>query len=414
MAINSNKDDKKLQAFSKIETLPSYIKLHRALAMLHRVGADDIYFMVTKGISTNKIIIEDKEYINYCGYNYIGMSGDPRVTKATIKAVEEYGSSVSASRIVSGEKPLHRELELTIAKLLGVENSLVFSAGHATNVSVITSIVGPDDLVIHDALIHNSLWQGTLFSRAKHVLFPHNDYEALERILKKKRNDYERVLILTEGVFSMDGDISDVPKLIALKKKYFAFLMVDEAHSMGVIGKHGLGIREYFDINPADVDIWMGTLSKSFGSCGGYIAGTHNLIRYLKYTCGGFMFSAGMSPANAAAALEAIHLLEDEPQRIERLQQRSQQLLSTLKQIGANTLTSENTPIIPVMVRTELNAIRLSHELFKRGILAAPIFFPGVKKGTARVRFFVTCLHTEEEIKYTCEVIKEILSTLKV
>lgn len=369
--------------------------------------AKNIYFVTTESVSQNTTIIDEKQYINYAGYNYLGMSGDPFVTDAAIKAIKEYGTSVSASRIASGQKPLHAQLEKGIANLIGVENCLVYSSGHATNVSVITHLFGPRDLIVHDVLCHNSILQGAIFSGAARIAFPHNDYVALEKILETHREQYKKVLIVSEGIFSMDGDIPDVLRLIALKARFETFLMLDEAHSIGTLGKTGGGIREYFDLDPKKVDIWMGTLSKAFASCGGYIAGSSELIEHLKYNAAGFVYSAGISPANTAAALAALQLMKQQPERVTTLQKRHTLLLSLLKNAGIPTGNSNNTPIIPIVTGDEQAAIELSLSLKAHNIYAVPIVYPAVEKGLARVRLFINCLHTEEQLYYTVQTIKE-------
>ena len=208
-------------------------------------------------------------------------------------------------------------------------------------------MVGPGDLILHDALSHNSILQGAILSGARRRPFPHNDWKAADELLSQFRHEYRRVLIVIEGVYSMDGDIPNLPKFIELKKRHKALLMIDEAHSMGTIGEHGRGIGEYYDINRNDVDLWMGTLSKSFGSCGGYIAGSKALVEYLRYTAPGFVYSVGLSPPNAAAALASIRLLLKEPQRVRQLKERSKLFLTLAKDHGMNTGMSKDSPVVP-------------------------------------------------------------------
>ncbi|MHB1947657.1 MAG: aminotransferase class I/II-fold pyridoxal phosphate-dependent enzyme [Gammaproteobacteria bacterium] len=367
----------------------------------------DIYFNITHGISRDTTTIGESSFINYAGYNYLGMSGDPTVTAAVIEAIREYGTSVSASRIASGQKPTHILLENAIADLIGAQACLVYSSGHATNVSVISHLFGPNDLILHDALCHNSILQGAIFSGATRIAFPHNDCAALQVILEKQRPNYEKVLIVSEGIFSMDGDIPDIHGLIALKEKFSTFLMLDEAHSIGVLGKTGAGIREYFKLKASDVDIWMGTLSKAFASCGGYIAGSKELIEHLKYNAAAFVYSAGISPANTAAAYAAIQLMKTEPVRLINLKDRHQLLLHLLKEANIPTGYSYDTPIIPIITKDDMAALNLSIALKEKGIYTIPILYPAVEKDKARVRLFVNCLHTLEQIRYTARVITD-------
>ncbi|MCB1480568.1 MAG: aminotransferase class I/II-fold pyridoxal phosphate-dependent enzyme, partial [Rhodobiaceae bacterium] len=251
------------------------------------------------------------------------MSGDPDVSRAAIKAIETYGTSVSASRLVSGERPFHRELEQEIAGWIGVEDSIVFVGGFVTNEDTIGHLLGPDDLVVYDSLIHASVQQGALLSGARAHPFPHNNLDALDNILQRQRKQARRTLIVVEGIYSMDGDIPDLPRLIEMKERHAALLMVDEAHSLGVLGKTGRGIAEHFGADPKAVDLWMGTLSKSLASCGGYIAGSSDLVNYLRRTAPGFVYSVGISPANGAAALAALRKIAKTPERVETLRQRT-------------------------------------------------------------------------------------------
>ena len=340
------------------------------------------------------------------------MSGDPVVTAAAQKAIAEYGTSVSASRLLSGERPLHRELEKAIADLIGTEDSIVYVGGHATNVSTIGHLFNDKDLIICDSLSHNSIKEGCKLSGATIIDFPHNDVVALEQILIEQREQYQKVLIAIEGIYSSDGDLALVPEIIELKKHYQTFLLIDEAHSIGVLGRSGVGVREHFGVNPADVDLWMGTLSKSFASCGGYIAGSSELIQYLKYTAPGFVFSVGMSPANTAAALAAIRLLKAEPQRAIKLQARSGYCLDLAKSKGLNTGFSADSPVIPVIVGEPNKAVRLSQKLIAQGINVNPMVYPSVPYDAARLRFFITCLHTEEQIDLTMDLVEKAIEEI--
>jgi 7-keto-8-aminopelargonate synthetase-like enzyme len=258
-------------------------------------------------------------------------------------------------------------------------------------------------LIVHDSLSHNSIVQGALLSGARRRPFPHNDYDALDRMLTETRSQYRRVLIVIEGVYSMDGDFSNVPRFIEVKKRHRAMLMVDEAHSFGTMGETGHGMAEHYGFDARDVDIWMGTLSKSAASCGGYIAGSHALIELLRYTAPGFVFSVGMPPAQVAAALAAIETLEAEPERVQRLQKNSELFLSLCRQAELDTGDSGQTPVIPVITGNSMVALRLSNRLKTDGINVQPILYPAVDESAARLRFFITSEHTEEQIRFTVE-----------
>ena len=247
--------------------------------------------------------------------------------------------------------------------------------------------------------------RGAILSGARRRPFPHNDYQALDQLLSQLRQDYRRVLIAIEGTYSMDGDFPDLPEFLRVKKKHKVFLMVDEAHSIGTLGATGRGISEHFGIDPRDVDIWMGTLSKSFGSCGGYIAGNDALVEYLKYTAPGFVYSVGLSPPNTAAALAAIELLEAEPWRAKECRDRAAQFVELAKHYKLNTGQSHGTPVVPVIVGSSVVALKLSRRLFERGINVQPILYPAVEESAARLRFFITSTHTSDEIEYTVNAV---------
>jgi len=392
---------------------PEYRNLQQILLGMKTRGIDNPYFREYEGDNSRRANATGREHITFSRYNYLGMSGDPVVSQAAKEAIDRYGTSVSASRIASGERPLHREIEQEIAGLIGTEDSLVFVSGHATNVTTIGHLFGKLDLIVHDALIHNSVLQGCQLSQATHLAFPHNNWRALDKILKESRPHFRRALVVIEGVYSMDGDIPELPAYIKVKKRHGAFLMVDEAHSIGVLGKRGRGIGEYFGINPAEVELWMGTLSKSFASCGGYIAGSGALIEYLKYTAPGFVYSVGMSPPNVAAALAAIRLLKKEPQRVTRLHELSGLFFRLARERGLNTgACSSGSPVIPVIVGDSIKAIRLSQALLKQGIDALPMVYPAVPDNSARLRFFVNCTHTPEQIRLALDVVAPELAAL--
>jgi 7-keto-8-aminopelargonate synthetase-like enzyme len=267
-------------------------------------------------------------------------------------------------------------------------------------------------LILYDALSHNSIRQGCELAKATAIEFPHNDWRTLKNLLQEKRCYHQKVLIAVEGIYSTDGDIAPLPEIVALKQQYKTFLLVDEAHSIGVLGHTGRGIGEHFGIPAAQVDLWMGTLSKSFASCGGYIASSKAIVEYLKYTAPGFVYSVGMSPANAAAALAALQLLQQEPQRITQLHERAHLFLTLAQQQGLNTGISHGSPVIPVIVGEPYKAVKLSHALRHRGINVQPMVYPAVPYHAARLRFFITCLHSVEQIRYTVKTIAEELARI--
>ncbi|MEB3213590.1 MAG: aminotransferase class I/II-fold pyridoxal phosphate-dependent enzyme, partial [Leptolyngbyaceae bacterium] len=385
--------------------LPDYRQLQEKLNRSD--GLKNPFFSVHDGIARDTTTIQGKTCINFSSYNYLGLSGDPRVTEAAQRAIAQYGTSVSASRVVSGERPIHRELEQAIAQFLGTEDCIAYIGGHATNVTTIGHLFQEKDLILYDALSHNSIREGCRLSGATTIEFPHNDWQTLDQLLSEYRHRYEKVLVAIEGVYSTDGDLAPLPEMVQVKAKHKAFLLVDEAHSIGVLGPRGRGIGEHFGIAAQEVDLWMGTLSKSFASCGGYIAGCAALVEYLKYSAPGFVFSVGMSPANAAAALASLRIIEAEPERVTQMQGRSHQFLTQAKAAGLNTGTSHDSPVIPIIVGEPHKAVQLSHVLLQQGINVQPMVYPSVPYNSARLRFFLSCLHTDEQIQKTIRVLAD-------
>lgn len=370
------------------------------------------FFKTHEGVASNTTQINGVTYINFASYNYLDLCGHPTVNQAAKDAISQYGTSASASRPVAGERPIQGELECALATLYDTEDAIVFVSGHATNVTTIGYLFGTNDLILHDALIHNSALQGILLSGAKRMPFEHNDWQHLDSLLQEHRHDFERVLIIIEGIYSMDGDYPDLPEFIRLKQKHKAFLMVDEAHALGVMGKTGKGLHEHFAIDPRQVDIWMGTLSKTLASCGGYIAGTKALIKHLKFAAPGFLYSVGIAPSTAAASLAALHIMQDEPQRVQQLHERGKQFLTLAKQYGIDTGKSAGYSVIPTITGSSANAGRLANLCFEQGINVQPIFYPAVQEGMARLRFFICSSHTPQQITQTVEVLQGALSKL--
>ena len=395
------------EAFYRFDKIPEYLRLQRTRDLMDSTELRDPYFSVHQGLIADTTRIGDRELISFSSYNYLGLSGHPEVAQLAKDAIDEFGTSVSASRLVSGEKSIHRQLEKEIAEFLDLEAVLVFAAGHATNETVIGHLVGKGDLVLHDSLAHNSLIQGATLSGARRRAFEHNNWDELDKILSEIRHQYRRVLIAIEGLYSMDGDFPDLPKFVEVKKKHKAWLFVDEAHSIGTLGETGRGLGERQNVPRGDVDIWMGTMSKSFGSFGGFIGGSSQLIDFLKYTTPGFVFAAGMPPAVAGAALGGLRMMKKEPDRTETLRKNSKLFLSLAKKAGLNTGLSHDSPIIPLVTGDSLLALRLSNRMFDRGINVQPILHPAVEEELARLRFFITSCHKPEQIEHAVRLLKE-------
>ncbi|EAQ11890.1 7-keto-8-aminopelargonate synthetase-like enzyme [Maritimibacter alkaliphilus HTCC2654] len=383
----------------------------RQISKLHDLG--DPSFRQHDGHPGAISSIEGRDVINFGSYDYIGLNADPRPAEVAKAAIDTYGVSASASRLTAGERPIHRELEGRLAAHYGVEDALTFVSGHATNVSAVATVVGKDDLVIYDSYIHNSASVGATLSGATRRSFPHNDMDALETILAETAGRYRYTLVLVEGHYSMDGDIPDLPRVLDLKKRFGFWLLVDEAHGLGCIGKTGGGMREYYGLSGDEVDIWMGTLSKSLGSTGGYLAGSAAMIDAMKYEAPGSVYSVALAPVLAAAANEAIQIMHAEPERVARLHARGSFFLDVAKSLGLDTGASVGSSITPIMVGSSPLAAAASKVLLEEGINALPIAFPGVPMNQARLRFFITSEHSEDQIRHSLTTTAEILSRLR-
>jgi 8-amino-7-oxononanoate synthase len=395
------------EAFTRFDRHPAYEQMLVPKAAADRLGLRNPFFTAHDGVAGAVTRIEGRVYLNFSSYNYLGLCGHPAVNKAAQEAIDRYGTSSSASRLVAGERPIQRELEEALAELYDAEACVIFVSGHATNVSTIATLFRPKDLVIHDSLIHNSVLEGIKLSGASRRSFPHNDTRALDTILTDIRGQFERVLIVVEGHYSMDGDIPDLPALIDIKRRHSCFLMVDEAHALGVLGQTGRGSFEHFGIDPKDVDIWMGTLSKTLASCGGYIAGSRALVELLKYAAPGFVYSVGMAPPLAAASLAALKLMLKEPERVARLQENGRLFLKLAQEGSLDTGTSQGFAIVPVIAGSSLRAAKLSNALFERGINVQPVIYPAVEERSARLRFFLSAMHSGQDVQNALKSLRE-------
>jgi 8-amino-7-oxononanoate synthase len=390
-----------------VSELEGYREIRMIREAAEFLGIADPFFRVHEGIAGSETVIGNHTYINFASYNYIGLNGHPDIAGAAKAAIDQYGTTVSASRPVSGERTIHRALERSLAEIHGTEDSVVLVGGHSTNVTVIGHLLGRNDVVVHDALIHNSITQGAMLSGARRVPFPHLDHEAADRLLRETRPRNGRSLLVIEGHYSMDGDIPDLPAFIAIARRNRAWLMVDEAHALGVLGPRGFGTADRFGVDPTEIDIWMGTLSKSLVSCGGYIAGSKDLIDYLKLMAPGFVFSVGMAPPAAAAALAASEILKREPERVRQLNERTALFLQLAREGGLDVGGSVGASIVPIITGSSIRAGRLAQAMFERGVNVQPILYPAVPERAARLRFFVTAAHTEDQIRKTVAILLE-------
>lgn len=394
---------------TRFDSHPGYKEMQVLMAATRTFGVDNPFFRTHEGLATSTTTIGGRRYLNFSSYDYLGLNGHPEVNRAAKDAIDRYGVSASASRLVAGERPVQRELEKALADAYGTEDCVVFVSGHATNVSTIATLFGPRDIVIHDSLIHNSVLEGVRLSGAARRSFPHNDTAALDSILTDIRGQFERALIVVEGHYSMDGDIPDLPALIAIKRRHACFLMVDEAHALGVLGRTGRGVAEHFGSDPRDVDIWMGTLSKTLAGCGGYVAGERALVEHLKYAAPGFVYSVGIAPPLAAASLTALRIMRREPERVGRLQENGRLFLRLAAEAGLDVGTSRGFSIIPVITGSSLKAVRLSGAFFEHGINVQPVIHPAVEEKAARLRFFLTETHTQADMRLACDTAKKLI-----
>ncbi|MEO0821909.1 MAG: aminotransferase class I/II-fold pyridoxal phosphate-dependent enzyme [Pseudomonadota bacterium] len=367
------------------------------------LGIPSPYFRLQQGGPVPDTEIEGAPCVSFTSYNYLALNGHPAVRAAATAALERHGLSATASRLVGGERPEQRALERRLAAFCGTEDAVAMVSGHATNVTALGTLLGPEDLVLVDALAHNSVFEGIRLSGAQRRVFAHGDYAGLEAILSSARAGYRRVLIAVEGLYSMDGDCPDLARLVALKRRYEAWLMVDEAHALGVLGPTGRGLAEAQGVDPSAVEIWMGTLSKSLGACGGYIAGSGALVELLRHTAPGFVFSVGLSPVLAAGALAALDLLEREPDRVARLAENGRFFRAAAQDAGLDTGRSEGHAITPVILGSSLRAVALSQRLLERGYSVCPIVHPAVPENQARLRFFITSEHTPAQLRGAAE-----------
>jgi glycine C-acetyltransferase len=355
---------------------------------------------------------DGREVINLASNNYLGLTTDSRLIEAAISATRKYGAGSGAVRTISGTMDLHMELERKIAQFKNVEACVVFQSGFAANAGTVSAILTPEDHIISDELNHASIIDGCRLSRAKIHVFPHKDHAKAEQILADLAHVSGRKLLITDGVFSMDGDIGPLPQLVAAAEKHGAIMMVDDAHSSGVLGRNGRGTIDHFGLH-GRVDIQVGTLSKAVGVLGGYVCGSRDLIEFLYHRARPFLFSTSHPPAVTAACLAAFKILEDEPERIERLWDNTRFFKKGLTDAGFNTGLSE-TPITPIMVGEAAKAHQFSAALFENGVFATGIGFPTVAKDKARIRTIVSSEHTKDELTRALEIITSVGNELKI
>lgn len=355
--------------------------------------------------------IEGNRVLNMCSNNYLGLANHPEVKKAAIEAIEEFGVGAGAVRSIAGTNEIHRKLEEKVAAFKHMEAALVYQGGLLANAGTIPALVGKGDYVISEELNHASIIDGVRLSSAQRDVFKHLDMKDLENKLRENPKNYRRSLVITDGVFSMDGDIAPLPEIVELAEKYGVMSYVDDAHGEGVLGDHGRGICDHFNLS-SRIDVEMGTFSKAIGSMGGFVAGSEDLVEYLKRKARPFLFSSGLNPGDTAAVLKAIEMMEKDDSFLRKLWNNAKLLREKLNELGFNT-GSTKTPITPVMVGDEKKTLQLSQMLYEEEkVFASPIVYPTVAQGTARIRLMPSAVHSSDDIDYAVEAFRKAGSKL--
>jgi len=340
-----------------------------------------------------------KKFVSFANYDYLGLASHPAVKAAASNALADLGVGALASRLVGGQRSTHNALEAALSAFLGTEATLTLVSGYLTNVTVLSHIMGSRDAIFLDELSHNSIVSGAKSAVAEKVIFRHNDLDHLDELLQEKRGQYRNVMIVAESLYSMDGDILDLARVVEIKEKHDAWLTVDEAHSIGVLGADGRGLCEYAGIDPSRIDLIIGTLSKSFASCGGFVTGKADVIDWLRYTMPGFVYSVGLSPVITAAAHTALELMQSESWRIEKLRHNAERFVELAQEAGLNTGPAIGRGVVPILFADSHETLAASSHLLENGYYVPPIIQIGVPKDQPRLRFFLSASHTEEDIR---------------
>ena len=344
--------------------------------------------------------------VSFANYDYLGLHGHPEIGAVAAAALERHGPGALGSRLIGGERLAHGAFEAALAKFIGTESCLALVSGYLTNLSIVPHLCGAKDLILMDEYCHNSLIAGAKASNARVVSHNHNDLDHLEHLLRKHRDEHARCLLLVESIYSMDGDIVDLPRLLALKETHGAWLLVDEAHSFGVLGERGHGLSEHFGVDVDRIDLVIGTLSKALISCGGFICARRGVVDWLKFTLPGFVFSVGLSPVITAAAHAALDIVAREPQRVRKLRENSGYFLQLARAAGFDTGDAvAGSGVVPICFGDRDHTIRVSDALLAADIYAPPIVHIGVPKSKPRIRFFLSASHTSQQIESAVSVL---------
>lgn len=347
----------------------------------------------------------DTPFVSFANYDYLGLSADERIRAAAAEAVHTHGIGALGSRLVGGERLCHQDFERELAAFLGTEATLSLVSGYLTNASTVTHLLSAHDLIVYDELCHNSLIAGVGGSRAASQVFRHNDLDHLDHVLKESRSRHKRCLVLAEGLYSMDGDYPDLARLVEIKDRHGAWLLLDEAHSIGVLGEHGRGLSELCGVDPRRVDLITGTLSKTFASCGGFVAAAAETVQWLRFTLPGFVYSVGLSPPIAAAARRALSILVEERWRVAWLRENAELFVATARSLGLETGTAVGRGIVPVFFRSNEETLFASQALLKEGFYCPPVVQVGVPKNQPRLRFFLSAAHEPQAIRHALQIL---------
>jgi 8-amino-7-oxononanoate synthase len=369
------------------------------------------YFRPIQSEQDTEVYIDGRKILMFGSNSYLGLTSHPKVKEAAIAAIKKYGSGCAGSRYLNGTLDIHIELEEKLADFVGKDGALVYSTGFQSNLGAIPTVTGRNDYIILDELDHASIIEGARLSFAKTMKFRHNDMESLEKVLQRCESDAVK-LIVVDGIFSMEGDIANLPEIVRLAKQYSANIMVDDAHSLGVIGKQGSGIASHFGLTD-DVDIIMGTFSKSLASIGGFLASDKYTINYIKHTSRSLIFSASATPAATASVLAALEIMKTEPYYIEQLWKNTNYSLEAFRSLGFD-IASSCTPIVPIMIRDNMKTFQMSKILMENGIFINPVVQPAVPNDSTLIRFSLMATHTQEQIEYAIDKIYKAAKKLEV
>ncbi len=384
--------------------------IEQALQNLHEQGLYNTIRTIESSVGA-WVVVEGKRVLNMCSNNYLGFANDERLCTAAKKAIDEYGVGPGAVRSIAGTMSLHIELEEKLAEFKGTESALSVQSGLNTNLATIPLLMGKEDVIFTDELNHASIIDGCRLTKAKRVIFPHRDVETLRRLLEENK-EIEKKLIITDGVFSMDGDLAPLPGIVDAAEAYGAMVMVDDAHGEGVLGSHGRGIVDHFGLH-GRVDIEAGTMSKAFGVMGGYVAGSADIVEYLRQRARPFLFSSAATPPDVAACIAAIDILQQTDEPVKKLWENARYFKENMVALGFDTGASE-TPITPVMLGEAKTAWDFSKRLFSEGVFGTAIAFPTVPRGKARIRVMLSAAHSKDDLDFALEKFEKAGKELRV